>query len=403
MMVQEKKRRKDQVKKIGFCKVTPPFVAKTAYEMAELREDENYIWLLHNSDPWTTVENKWDLLYDKRREQKYDGKKALPARGFNPLAPSSLVDQHFPLRREKGQEILGFFEMDQLDGFDVDSILNMIIGNVKSYVSFTLFNRANRNGRKIDAFSDLRKHLSDKKVKCVTHGWLSSGEGDMCRITKESYMHYADFNVIVMDWSPISGYGFYAIPMRATHEIANYYAELLNYLIDEIGINPQDIHLIGHSLGAHISGFAGRKVVNGKIGRITALDPALPGFNLKFVEGRRIRLTDAEFVDVIHTCGGYLGYKNPIGHIDIYPNGGVPPQPGCSILTIMEACSHARSWKLFQSSIYSKKDLMATKCSSLVSLEQKKCEGEAIPIGEKTPRHARGIYYMKTTAKAPFF
>ncbi|KAG5876833.1 hypothetical protein JTB14_014162 [Gonioctena quinquepunctata] len=37
---------------------------------AELREDENYIWLLHNSDPWTNVENKWDLLYDKRREQK---------------------------------------------------------------------------------------------------------------------------------------------------------------------------------------------------------------------------------------------------------------------------------------------------------------------------------------------
>ncbi|KAG5896705.1 hypothetical protein JTB14_002549 [Gonioctena quinquepunctata] len=37
---------------------------------AELREDENYIWLLHNSDPWITVENKWDLLYHKRREQK---------------------------------------------------------------------------------------------------------------------------------------------------------------------------------------------------------------------------------------------------------------------------------------------------------------------------------------------
>ncbi|KAG5864048.1 hypothetical protein JTB14_019409 [Gonioctena quinquepunctata] len=39
-------------------------------DTGELREDENYIWLLHNSDPWTTVENKWDLLYDKRREQK---------------------------------------------------------------------------------------------------------------------------------------------------------------------------------------------------------------------------------------------------------------------------------------------------------------------------------------------
>ncbi|KAG5898204.1 hypothetical protein JTB14_005584 [Gonioctena quinquepunctata] len=306
---------------------------------------------------------------------------------------------------ENGEEIIGFFEMDQLGRFDVDSILNMIISDVKSDVSFTLFNRANPNGWKIDAFSGLRKHLlRDKKIKCLTHGWLSSGKSDMCRITKESYLNNTDFNVIVMDWSPISENTFYPIPMRATYEIANYYAELLNYLIDEIGINPQDIHLIGHSLGAHISGFAGRKVVNGTIGRITALDPALPGFDQGFVEGRRISATDAEFVDVIHTCGGYLGYKAPIGLVDIYPNRGGPPQPGCSILAMIEACSHGRSWQLFQSSISSKKDLMARKCPSFASIEQEKiCDGEAIPIGEKTPRHARGIYYMKTTDKAPFF
>lgn len=40
-------------------------------------------------------------------------------------------------------------------------------------------------------------------------------------------------------------------------------------------------------------------------------------------------ITDAQFVDVIHTAGGTFGYVKPIGHVDFYPNGGKAPQPGC--------------------------------------------------------------------------
>lgn len=38
---------------------------------------------------------------------------------------------------------------------------------------------------------------------------------------------------------------------------------------------------------------------------------------------------DAKFVDVIHTCGGALGFAKSIGTADYYPNGGTPSQPGC--------------------------------------------------------------------------
>lgn len=39
--------------------------------------------------------------------------------------------------------------------------------------------------------------------------------------------------------------------------------------------------------------------------------------------------SDAEFVDVIHTCSAVLGVEGTIGHVDFFPNSGYAPQPGC--------------------------------------------------------------------------
>lgn len=88
-------------------------------------------------------------------------------------------------------------------------------------------------------------------------------------------------------------------------------------------------HLIGHSLGAHIAGHIG-KHLNGKIGRITGLDPASPLYESKDAEDR-LWYTDAEFVESIHTDHSTIlpfGMKEPCSHVDIYPNGG-ENQPGC--------------------------------------------------------------------------
>lgn len=58
------------------------------------------------------------------------------------------------------------------------------------------------------------------------------------------------------------------------------------------------------------------------------LDPAKPTFSRAGPEGR-LDPTDAMFVDVIHTCGKFLGLFEPLGHVDFYPNSGQPSQPGC--------------------------------------------------------------------------
>jgi hypothetical protein len=66
------------------------------------------------------------------------------------------------------------------------------------------------------------------------------------------------------------------------------------------------------------------------MGRITGLDPALILFSFNDPAGR-LADTDALFVDIIHTCGGWMGFESPIGHADFYPNGGTFTQPGCGL------------------------------------------------------------------------
>lgn len=78
-------------------------------------------------------------------------------------------------------------------------------------------------------------------------------------------------------------------------------------------------------------GNTGHKL-DGKIGRITGLDPANP-LHRYVSDDLRLDKSDAQFVDVIHTnCGGpfgqgFLGLEFPLAHADFYPNSG-KSQPG---------------------------------------------------------------------------
>ncbi len=67
--------------------------------------------------------------------------------------------------------------------------------------------------------------------------------------------------------------------------------------------------------------------------RISALDPAGPGFYIVLLGPKAINSNDANFVDVIHTDAGMLGAPFNTGTVDFWPNNGRRSQPGCVVLS----------------------------------------------------------------------
>ena len=169
------------------------------------------------------------------------------------------------------------------------------------------------------------------------------------------------------------------------------------------------LHCIGHSLGAHICGYHGRYLLNGKgikPRRITGLDPAGVLFGDKLFEiitGEVDYLfySDADLVDVIHTSHS-LGLNKNIGTIDFYPNQETDKfffnknQPGCSNMD----CNHGRAHQYFIASINNCK-FEAKQCASYSDYIENKCYGYTSQMGLFAQSVLSPIipykFYLKTT------
>ncbi|XP_072939212.1 lipase member H-like [Epargyreus clarus] len=273
---------------------------------------------------------------------------------------------------------------------------------------FSLFTRNNSDKPEMLTVPDSNTkfdsvYLEDlKPLVAVTHGWLSDDKTRWIQAIKDSLLRKTDMNVITVDWSEISKTPAYPWAALSTRYVGKKLAKLLDAITGSYNIEGKDMYLVGHSLGAHVMGYTGM-FSNQKIQRITGLDPARPLFEVPLMPPDfRLEQSDAEFVDIIHSCGGILGYKESHGHADFYPNNGRSPQPGCEgILEKIQGCSHGRACLYFEESIeYDSGGFVAYPCQDW-QLEGNECKNNSRYMGYPAT-DCKGDYYLRTRNESKF-
>eukprot|EP00079_Xenopus_tropicalis_P013438 XP_002941885.2 PREDICTED: pancreatic lipase-related protein 2-like [Xenopus tropicalis] len=240
----------------------------------------------------------------------------------------------------------------------------------------------NLTGIKASAFR------ANRKTCLIVHGMGDTAENywvpEMCK----AILEVEDANCMGVDWHDGSGWIYiYIQALNNARLVGAEIAYLLKVLWENLRYPAAKVHVIGHSLGAHAAGEAGRR--HGGIGRITGLDPARYYFEGAPAEVR-LDPTDATFVDVIHTDTSPLtgvGIVKPIGHLDFYPNGG-KRMIGCpsklSFLSNFNAlidsvvCHHFRALRYYYESIKSPEGFLGYPCDSYVSFSS----GASFPCAE---------------------
>nr|CAH0104974.1 unnamed protein product [Daphnia galeata] len=238
-------------------------------------------------------------------------------------------------------------------------------------------------------------------TKIFIHGWNMNGHshGTVLSLRNE-FLIKEDCNFIAVDWEESANTGYFSSAGKV-QPIGFLTGDFLNFLLTQ-GLNVSQLHIIGFSLGAHVAGKAGDRAGE-LVPRITGLDPAYPGFSMDNTDAR-LDVTDAEFVDIIHTnsallFSGGLSFPTPIGHADFWPNGG-SDQPGCLESII---CSHYRAVIYFTESINAIKPFTSTKCATHADWTAGLCgPKENTEMGFSVSTSARGNYFLATNSEAPF-
>lgn len=77
-----------------------------------------------------------------------------------------------------------------------------------------------------------------------------------------------DYNVIIVDWSNIAKLN-YPESAERVKAVGAHIAKMIDFL-KSLGNDPNNMSLVGHSLGAHVMGLAGNQATN-KVGHVVGL------------------------------------------------------------------------------------------------------------------------------------
>lgn len=175
---------------------------------------------------------------------------------------------------------------------------------------------------------------TDEATYVIIHGWRNTGGNAgngykptewMAGQAQTIRQRESNANIILVDWEALASNPFYLPSVDKADDVGN---QLAAYLKNS-GVDPNYTTLIGHSLGAHVAGFAGsayRQSTGSSISQIVGLDPAGPAFEGKGADDR-LDPTDATRVVALHTSV-LAGFDDPLATLDVYANKKSLNQPG---------------------------------------------------------------------------
>jgi len=274
---------------------------------------------------------------------------------------------------------------------------------------YLVFTRNNRNSPQYMTRSSVPSVLStSRKTIFLIHGYTNDKNTNWMHNMKNALLDKGSYNVVIVGWGGGSQELYYPRAASNTRVVGAETAAVAQNLLNR-GSSRGNLMCIGHSLGAHTCGFAGKRT---KWGRISGLDPAGPMFE-NYPNGARLQPGDANLVDAIHTMGkeGFildLGTLVPLGHIDFYPNGG-GIQPGCSNREMDQygdiiGCSHSRAVAFYEESIGNACFRVRQRCTNERDLPGS-CSscGDCQNMGFDADRYSgRGKFYLTTNANSRY-
>ncbi|KAF9794139.1 hypothetical protein SFRURICE_009516 [Spodoptera frugiperda] len=245
-----------------------------------------------------------------------------------------------------------------------------------------------------------------------TFGYRGKVSGPATTAVLTAYINKKKRNVILLNWETEAESGMLGIPLgyafSAIPNAKKLGRELGQALIDFTKAGISDIHLVAHSLGAHLMGYAGRltREQGYVVPRITGLDPAGTLFEGTLSIHSGLDRTCAKFVDIIHTDLGNYGSSTSTGTVDIWPNytGENTKQPGCPIGSF--DMFSPEGILIFVYNNYPLASPTAFQAVAASNYSEWVAHGGAsksiIYLGDLTSTQAKGNFYLRTNGKSPF-
>ena len=124
----------------------------------------------------------------------------------------------------------------------------------KVATKFTLYNKYTSSLGEIISADNIGKNYDSKlPTKFIIHGFVQHAFVSWVIDLKNALLSVDNVNVVSVDWSKGSGIP-YEQATANKQIVGAEIAKLVNAMINTKGALAKDFHLIGHSLGSHISG-----------------------------------------------------------------------------------------------------------------------------------------------------